>query len=55
MCVEVIQRQWSVILTATLVVYCHEVVILGNIMKKKSYLPFITVLGRLGVVLDVSE
>ena len=35
MCVEAIQRWQSVILTAALVIYCPEVVILGNIMEKK--------------------
>jgi len=40
-CAEVTQRQQSVILTTALVVYCHEVIIFGNRMKKKCYLPFI--------------
>jgi len=50
LCAAVTQGRQSVVLTAALVDYCHEVIILGNRMKKKCYLPFIAVFGRLGVV-----
>jgi len=50
LCAAVTQGWQSVVLTAALVDYCREVVILGNRMKKKYYLPFIAVFGRLGVV-----
>jgi len=50
LCAAVTRGWQSVILTTALVDYCLEVVILGNRMKKKCYLPFITVFGRFGVV-----
>ena len=37
-CGEINQRWWSVILTAALVVYCSEFIILSNKMKKKNML-----------------
>ena len=62
MCIsgEVNQRRWSVVLAATLVVYCGEFIIFSNNMKKTCHLPLIlvsfTVSERLGVVmLDNSE
>jgi len=50
LCAAVTQGRQSVVLTAASVDYCREVVILGNRMKKKCYLPCIAVFGRLGLV-----
>ena len=42
LCGKVNQRQWSVILTTTSVVYCSEFIILSNSINKTHYLPLDT-------------